>query len=171
MEVNNPVYAYYQPGYVHPMFYPYVYDPIKDNNGNLTMVNRWKVQGSPSFVNPELVRKGWGMAFANKFEDDPCPPGFIKGEGGYCFPRKPDNEPVFYTDKAFIPKRQFWDSYTESAYGKNGDPKIRRVSESFDMRSINPLNGRYDVSYLPVVQNKRHETQYGLNPTKDSYLG
>ena len=67
-------------------------------------------------VNPDIVRINWGLSFARKHGGDPCPPGFISGDGGFCFPLQPENEQVFYTKKAFIPKNQYFKSYTTSPY-------------------------------------------------------
>jgi len=173
MESNIPVWSYYQPGFVHPEFVPYLRYPVKDDQGNTIYINTWEDQGyANGLVNPYIVRKNWGMAFARKHEDDPCPPGFIPGEGGYCFPYQPENEAIFYTKKAFIPKRQYWKSYVDDSRAP------QRVSESFDMRSVHPMTGEYvvyyegcnDRPYGGMNKTPATNTRYGRNPTKDSYL-
>jgi hypothetical protein len=183
MQVNESVWNAYQPGYVYPEFVPYLnynvpFKPngsssksngsTKDSHGNdvcSVNINKWQHQGPETLVNPELVRKNWGMSFMMKHPKfSQCPPGWIKGEEGWCVAMQPENEAVFYTNKAFVPKIQYWDNYTN---GKRGDSK-RRISESTDMRSVNPLNGEYTVYYEPK-ETKRNQ-KYGLAPSKDSYL-
>lgn len=163
MQFNQSLWETYQPGYVHPDFVPYQRTPLRDEQGNVVMTNTWAQEGTAcQSVNPALIRKNWRTRFALKFAHDPCPVGFVKGDQGYCFPKPLDYEPIMYTDKAFIPKYQYWDSYVNQHAGP------RRVSESFDMRSVNPLTGKYSVYYLPVTTGV--ESQYGLCPTSDSYL-
>ena len=163
METNIPVWSYYQPGWVDPMFVPYLKYPVKDNWGNVVPTNTWEKMGyADGTVNPAVVRKNWGLGFARMFEDDPCPVGFVPAENGYCFPRQPDNEAVFYTEKAFLPKKQYWSSYVTNA------PK--RGSDNFDFRSVNPNTGNYTVYYESTPNERLGETKYGRNPTKNSYL-
>ena len=80
------------------------------------------------------------------FENDPCPPGWKKDTQnlGYCVAEPLRHEPVFYTEKAFIAKKQYFDGPSEQGVvPRNGG--YRRVSEQTDMRSVNPLNGHYTV--------------------------
>jgi len=163
MNFNQSLWAAYQPGYVHPDFVPYMRYPVQDDQGNVVMLNTWKQQGpSCQSVNPGLVRKNWGMRFALKFPNDPCPSGFVKGDDQYCYTRELDYEPVFYTKKAFVAKNQYLDGYTEP----NRAP--RRVSQPTDMRSVNPLTGKYEIFYQPCPSSV--DGKYGLAPTSDSYL-
>lgn len=202
MENNYSIWHQYQPGWVHPDFIPYMRFPMKDDQGNTIPINTWKEEGifpyGPSYgrgeypngmIHPALIRKNWGLIFAKRFPDDPCPPGFVPvdpepnssgldgygtvgGGSGYCYPFKPEHSGTFYTDKAFIAKRQYWDSYIEPDMTSQTP---NRVSESFDMRSVNPLSGNYTIYYTTsnggdIKNNSRTKTNYGRNPTSDSYL-
>lgn len=195
METNIPVWKYYEKGFVHPDFVPYLREnvPIKDRKfvaardlktdgvgrevgPRYTNVNTWQRLpsggSSPSFlVNDALVRKGWGMAFVRQHASDPCPVGFDSAPGGYCVERKKDHVPVFYTEDAFITKNQFWESY-----GSEGAP---RISQSTDFRSVNPFTGEYTVYFhsnpqagsSPALQTKKGNTRYQKMPSKDCFLG
>lgn len=144
MESNTSVWHYYQPGFVHEDFVPYLRDKIQDPSGNTVSISRWKRQGCvPGMVEPALVRINKGLTFQRMFDSDPCPNGFVKDENSYCVREPLRGEPVFYTDKAFIAKRQYWDGYGVA------NPGPRRVSEQTDLRSVNPLNGQYTVYYNP----------------------
>lgn len=178
MDANLSIWHYYQPNFVHPDFVPYLRHNLPDSSGHYVNINTWEKQGPPHIVQPELVRVNWGMKFVRRNSDIPCPPGFIpsntEGEEGYCYPRPKDYEPVFYTNKAFIAKNQYWDSYiqqpmiqAESITGKVPIDSQPYISESFDMRSINPLTGKYNAYFLP----SRNTGKYGMNPTPESYLG
>lgn len=163
MDYNESVWHYYQPGYVHPAFVPYMVSPVRDPWGNVVEVNTWNNQGyADGSVNPALVRRNWGMKFMKQFDTDPCPMGFAPAPGGYCTEVEIEHEPVFYTDKAFLTKNQYWNSYVEDG------TKPRRISSSFDLRSVNPLTGRYTVYYQPNLADTG--ITYGLSPTSDSYL-
>lgn len=180
MDLNLPVWSYYAPSFVDPLFVPYLKFERKDDKGNLVPINTWEKQGvSDGLVNPDIVRKNWGMTFMNKFSNDSCPPMFEKypiEDGGYCIPRKLGYRPLFYTEKAFIPRNQYYQSYTIPL------KQLPRVSESFDMRSVNPFTGHYSIYYdsVPGYYNKENNnysgsssnsaTQYGRLPTSDSYL-
>jgi hypothetical protein len=188
MQTNESVWQYYNPGYVHPDFQPYVRTkvPLKDetgrtatsfkpnyskdtdnNNGNdevcYVEMNPWKRQGcATGLTNPYLVRKGWNMSFQLKHASYPCPAGFEKTQDGWCYAIEPEYEPVFYTNKAFIPQNQFWDGYVDNS-------KYRKaISDTFDMRSINPSTGKYTVYYHSHEDPK--QTLYGKYETSDSYL-
>lgn len=184
MEHDQTIWQMYQPGYVDPMYVPYMRTYVKDPWGNKISTNPWQVQslnpdtpipvdqfrgqngyigGPTGIVDPALFRLNWGMSFMNMFQDDPCPQGYEKAEGGYCVKYNRDAEAVFYTDKAFVPKNQYFDSYVNTSLQE------RRVSEQTDLRSVNPLTGRYTVYYRPNVSDTR-ATRYGKMPIKDSYL-
>lgn len=199
MEYNETIWSTYQPGYVDPMYVPYMRTYIKDPWGNNVSTNTWQQQslqeptrcskpvvdnfrgrecidskgnkffksgysGSPTgIVDPALFRLNWGMSFMNMFADDPCPSGYEKAPGGYCVKSSRDAEPVFYTDKAFVAKNQYFDSYADT---RN---KERRTSQQTDLRSVNPLTGQYTVYFRPNVA-QLNTTRYGKVSTKDSYL-
>lgn len=196
MEGNFSAWDYYQPGWVHPEFQPYVRTKVRDRWGNTVSINNWEKQGCSELVNPALVRANWGMTFQKLFESDPCPNGFTRAAEGYCVQEPLKHQPVFYTDKAFIAKRQFWNGYGQ------GDDAPRRISEQTDMRSVNPLTGKYEVYFQPRVsrstniegernrvrysrpfsvypEKEKYDHSWGLaqqrgyqsNPTADSYLG
>lgn len=170
MDHNESIWDRYRPGYVDPLYVPYLRTTVKDPKGNYVNINTWeKIGYSNGMVSPDLVRINWNTSFARKHAYDPCPVGFRSGEGGYCFPMQPEHEPVFYTEKAFLPKRQFFGSYIDQN-------RTKRVSDSFDMRSVSPFTGKYTTFYEGTEDRsyagnskKRNGTIYGKNPTSDSY--
>ena len=188
METNQSVWKYYQPGYVNEEFVPYLRTIVTDPVGHRVSINTWEKQGCPQLISNDLVRKDWGLRFQRLFDTDPCPLGWVSGPDGYCFREPIKHERVFYTDKSFIAKRQFWDGYTTDApKARDGGP----VSQQTDLRSVNPYTGRYTV-YYPGVDTKARvryappikddldqydtswslpvQRSYGALPTKDSYL-
>lgn len=175
METDLNTWDYYQPGWVHPDFVPYMRKEITDAYGKKITVNSWQQQGSPLNVNPALVRKNWRLNFLRKSGYDPCPPGFHKAAGGYCEQDWIEEEhiPVFYTDKAFIAKRQFW---AKDQSLVRGQPMPPLSSSQTDLRSVNPITGKYTIYYDPVKRedrkktSKQQPTQYIRSATKDSYL-
>ena len=192
METNISGWKYYQPGYVHEEFVPYLRKIITDKSGNKISINTWKHQGNPELIDDALVRKNWGLRFQKQFTQDPCPLGWTDGPDGYCFRNsiaEPKNERIFYTDKAFIAKRQYWDGYAEEV--TNPGPLEPLVSQETDMRSVNPYTGLYTIYYPGVdsTANTRYakpirprdvqyddswslpqRRRYAALPTKDSYL-
>lgn len=169
MQYNNSLWHNYTDGYVGKLFVPYQRKPMMVDNGNGELhklyVNSWSENGCKDGLFDEtLVRKGWSLNFMRQHADFPCPVGWKAGLDGWCIKQEPENEPVFYTDKAFIPKNQYWNGYGHP----NVEPK--RISESFDMRSINPLNGNYYVFFQPKENYGPNKTVYQRNATADSYL-
>jgi len=128
-------------------------------------VNTWKRQGyADGLVHPELVRRGWGLDFQLMHPDkDPCPRGWIKGEDGWCFSEEPEFEGTFYTERAHVPRYQYWNGYAPRLV----NPKRREISE-FDMRSVHPMTGEYVIYHHPYYA--PHRGVYGHHPSKDSYL-
>ena len=193
MEDNTSVWDYYQQGFVHPGYVPYLHKIVTDKWGNKVKINEWERQGSPSMVAPELVRRNKGMTFQRMFETDPCPPGWTKvpGNTGYCVQKELKHEPVFYTDKAFIAKRQYWRGYTDGTQAEAESRSTRRISEQTDLRSVNPLTGQYTIYYKPVESaantrytppvpppgkfdqtwNLERDRKFQPLDVKDSYLG
>jgi hypothetical protein len=196
MEVNNSVWARYQPGYVSPEFVPYLREETIDAWGNKVEINNWKKQGSEFMVQPELVRVNKGLTFQRLFEEDPCPVGWTKDKNnmGYCVQAPLRHEPVFYTNKAFIAKNQYWQGPGDSspANGElNRNEGHRKISEQTDMRSVDPITGQYMVYYRPVMSaansrytnpttgaerydktwNLARQSGYATMATSDSYLG
>jgi hypothetical protein len=168
MDYNQTAWANYNEGYVDPLFVPYMRYNVMDNQGNYVNINKWEVGPEPDVVNPATIRKGWRLNFMNQFGEDACPYPYQKGQDGWCSMDDTRDVPAymgnFYTSNAYIPKRQFWSGYGDIS----GKP--RRVSESFDMRSVNPNTGRYTVYYLSK-QDVDMESRYAKLPTRDSYLG
>lgn len=170
MEYNLPVWGYYPSNdeyFVDPMYVPYVRDLVPDENGRCgeCEINPWKKQGyADGFVHPELVRKGWGLGFQLMHADkDPCPEGWTKGIDGWCVENKPEFQGTFYTEKAFVPKYQYWDSYAPKLI----NPRAKQINE-FDQRSVNPWTGNYVVYNNPRPASNRIE--YGSLSSKDSLL-
>jgi hypothetical protein len=162
MDVNTPVWGYYQSKFVDPLFVPYLRYPVRDNDGNIVKINTWSEGAGPGLVNPALIRKNWGQDFQLIYPEDPTPTGWVKGKDGWAVFVKPEYEPIFYTDKAYTNKRQFPEGYTDMSY------KPRRISDQFDMRSVNPITGKYTVYFEPKISDP--SSRYGKNPTRDSYL-
>lgn len=213
MEVNNnSVFAYYKPGHVHPEFLPYLRANRKDQWNNEVNLNLWQRQGSPAMVDDKLVRINRDVTFQKLFIDDACPVGW-KSVGkfadnkpsGYCERDTLPFQPIMYTNKSFIAKKQNFDGYTKpniqhkkviNARSDN-QPKLNMtfselkplpVSNSFNMRSVNPFTGKYTEYFQSKMHNKTRytnpnqvdglmsdwylptESGYGNCPTSDSYL-
>ena len=165
--INLPVWGYYpkDDGYfVDPLYVPYMKTLVKTDDG-ICEVNLTKKQGySDGLVNPALVRKGWGMGFQLLHPDDPCPEGWTKGEDGWCVENQPEfGDHGLYSEDAFVPKYQYWDSYAPRL--KN--PRYKEINQ-FDQRSVNPWTGNYVVYNHPHPSSNREK--YGHLPSKDSYL-
>lgn len=147
---NTSIWSRYQPGFIDPSYVPYVKKEVTDKFGNQIKINTWKKQGCDSLVEPALVRVNKGLTFQRMFDSDPCPSGFVKSkeEPSYCVRVTPKHEQIFYTDKAFIPKRQYWDGYSDSEAIRNSEPMYPRApSTNFDMRTVHPLTGDYTIYY------------------------
>lgn len=195
MLTNEGVWDYYQPGFIHSEFVPYLEYKDTDAWGNKIKINRWEKQGPATTVQPELVRINKGMKFQKLHEEDPCPNGFQKDKNniGYCEIAPLKYEPVFYTNKAFIAKRQFWQGpgdYTPAHGELDRNEGFRKISEQTDMRSVDPLTGRYTVYYQPVMSASKNryanpvpgpekydkswalprQSGYAKMATRDSYL-
>jgi hypothetical protein len=184
---HGAVWTYYQPGYVPAEYVPYQRKLTKDRWGNVVSINTWEKQGCPGAVQPELVRVNKGLTFQKMYTDDPCPDGFRSVQDGYCVrDADPDETRVFYTDKAFIPQKQFWNGYGVRPVGP------RRISQPTDLRSVDPFTGEYKIYYSPSAWSdqrryarpikstkNQYDDSWGLashggyqiSPTKDSYLG
>ena len=188
---NGSVWKHYQPGFIDDLYVPYLRETTTDAWGNKVEINNWKEPMPPTMVQPELVRINRGLSFMKLFSTDPCPVGWVsdKQNLGYCVTEPLRHESVFYTDKAFIPQKQYFDGPAENGVvQRNGG--YRRISEQTDMRSVNPLNGQYTVYYQPVQSsapiryvnptpsddmfdgswNKARQGRYASMPSKDSLL-
>ena len=159
MNTNLSVWHYYQNGFIHPDYAPYIRDRIQDENGNIIEINRTKRQGSRDTVEPYLVRRDKGMKFMRIFNDDPCPVGWKKAPDSMCVADKRNQEPVFFTEKAFIAKNQYWNGYATD--------EQRNVSEPTDLRSVNPLTGLYTVYYAPHKSNDRRRYVNPVRPDRN----
>ena len=167
MQVNLPVWGYYPKDdkyFIDPLYVPYQSVPVKTECG-VCPFNPWKKQGDPLAVNPGLVRRGWGLDFVKMHpaKDRQCPEGWTPGEDGWCLASKPEYEGTLYTDKAFTPMYQYWDSYAP----RLKDPNVRQLN-SFDQRSVNPFTGNYVMYHNSKPNGLR--SKYGHLPSKDSYL-
>jgi hypothetical protein len=165
---NQTAWDYYpkdDSSYIDPMYIPYQDSYVETKNG-VCPVKTWKTQGySDGFVNQSLVREGWGMDFMLMHPDkDNCPAGWDKGENGWCSKSEPEfGNNGLYSENAFIPKYQYWDSYAPII--KN--PKKRQINE-FDMRSVNPFTGNYVMYH--TSKNNPNRSRYGSLPSRDSFL-
>lgn len=147
MQVNNSVWDVYKPGYIDPLYEPYqkhsVYAyPELGQSCNIKL-NSWARQGPPEMVYPELVRNGWGKSFQRMFSYDPCPGGWVKGPDNWCIEEKQEFTPIFYTDKAFIPKNQYWNSYAPQLRSKG---RKWRSNYGYEDR----LAGGYGAAQAPL---------------------
>lgn len=195
METNISVWSRYQPNFIDPAYAPYLRKKVIDRWGNEVLINTWEKQGCKALVEPALVRVNKGLTFQRMFDNDPCPSGFTKSktEPSYCVRVTPKHEQVFFTDKAFIPKKQYWAGYSDAEGTRNStDPNIWAPSNSFDLRTVHPLTGEYTIYYesnkaaapvrygRPVMNTrKQYDPSWYLKRTgsyatvdaTDSYLG
>jgi len=167
MQYNGDVWSQYPKDdkyFIDPLYVPYQNTPVMTEYG-VCPFNGWKQSCGDSTVNPALVRRGWGLNFTKMHPDkDPqCPQGWSPGADGWCIINKPEFEGIFYTDKAFVPEYQYWDSYAPRIMDPN-----RRQLNSFDQRSINPFTGNYVMYHNSKPNGLRQK--YGHLPAKDSYL-
>ena len=167
MDANLPISSYYPKDnspFIDPMYVPYQNQSIQTECG-VCEVNTWKKQGYRSgFVNPALVRKGWGMDFQLLHPRDLCPSGWSKGVDGWCAANEPEfGDHGLYSKDAFVPTYQYFDSYAPQL--KN--PRYRDMNE-FDPKSVNPFTGDYVVYHNPQYNSSR--LKYGSLPSKDGYL-
>ena len=173
----------YAEGYVDPLYTPYTGDCLRPSP---------EVGGrNSSTVN--------NLDFMRLHADDPCPPGFEQkpapgrdprsGRRGnsagvcpdhnpnllYCQKKTLTHEPVFYTDKAFVAKKQYPRGYADC------QTSDRYVSQPTDMRSVVPHGipcnpdqraprdaGQFRVSHFPVDSSTgtRYERPYvGATPS------
>ena len=167
MEANLPVWSYYPKDdeyFIDPLYAPYM-RTLANTEGGVCEINTWKKQGyEDGFVNPALVRRGWGLNFQLLHPSDSCPSGYTKGEDGWCA----ENEPEFgdnglYTKDAFVAKYQYWNGYAP----RLSNPRYKQINE-FDMRSVHPETGNYVVYFNPMPSSSR--ITYGHLPAKDSLL-
>lgn len=197
MLTNTSVWARYQPGFVDPAYVPYLRTIETDKWGNEVSINKWQQQGCSGLVEPALVRVNKGLTFQRMFDSDPCPSGFVKSkeDSTYCVRVTPKHEPVFFTEKAFIPKKQYWGGYADMQGIKDSGSKdlvSKEPSSNFDLRTVNPFNGKYTIYYesnkssspnrysKPVIATKQQYDKswylkrtgnYAISHTNDSYLG
>ncbi len=168
MDAELPVWNYYprdDQSFMDPLYVPYIRTLVK-TPGGLCGVNTWAKQGyADGFVHPELVRKGWGLGFQRMHPDKDlsCPEGWTSGKDGWCAENEPEFQGTFYTDKAFVPKYQYWDSYAPKLI----NPRAKQISE-FDMKSVNPFTGNYVIYFNPEPSSMT--MKYGSLASKDSLL-
>jgi hypothetical protein len=168
MEINLPVWDHYPKDdsyFVDPLYVPYMKELVPGECG-VCEVNPWKKQGYPNgFVNPALVRKGWGQSFQLMHPDkDPCPEGWTKGEDGWCAPNQPEfGDHGLYTKDAFVAKYQYWNSYAP----RLANPRYKEINQ-FDMKSVSPWSGDYVIYHHPHPSSNR--ARYGYLPSKDSLI-
>lgn len=162
---NTSIWSRYQPGFLDPSYVPYAKKEVTDRSGNQIKINTWKKQGCEGMVEPALVRVNKGLTFQRMFDSDPCPSGFTKSkdEPSYCVRVTPKHEQVFYGEKSFIPKRQYWNGYTDSEAIRNSSSG-RAPSSNFDMRTVDPFTGNYTIYY--ESNPSQAQTRYGRPKTE-----
>jgi hypothetical protein len=203
MLTNTSVWTRYQPGYIDELVAPFQRKKVIDRWGNEVSINTWEKlppvpsPECPGLIEPALLRVNKGLTFQRMFETDPCPSGFVKSkeEPSYCVRVTPKHEQVFYSDKAFIPKRQYWKGYSDGNATRNsssGPEAQRSPSSPFDMRTVDPFTGNYTIYYesnksasqtrygKPITSTRKQydrswyldrTAQYATLDTTDSYLG
>lgn len=168
MDLNLPVWGYYPEDdryFIDPLYAPYMRS-LEEVDGQTCEVNNWALQGySDGFVNPALVRQGWGNSFQLMHPSvDACPSGWVKGEDGWCVREVPEfGNNGLYSKDAFVAKYQYWNGYAP----RLASPRYRE-DNSFDQRSVNPWSGNfvtYQHSHLP-----KSRSIYGHAPSKDSLI-
>ena len=185
----------YAEGYVDPLYTPYTGDCLRPSP---------EAGGRNSSTHNNLD-------FMRLHADDPCPPGFEqkpapgrdprsgrRGESRdaacpdhnpnllFCRKKTLTHEPVFYTDKAFVAKKQYPRGYADCVTSD------RYVSQPTDMRSVVPHGvpcsndqraprdaGQFRVSHFPVDSSAgtRYERPYvgappsgcSSHPGQDNY--
>ncbi len=167
MEYNGDIWSQYPKDdkyYIDPLYVPYQKTPIKTECG-VCPYNGWKKPGNPLATNPALERRGWGMDFVKMHpdKDHQCPYGWTPAEDGWCVSAEPEYEGTLYSDKAFVARWQYWDSYAP----RLKDPS-KRQTNSFDQRSVNPFTGNYVIYHNSKPNALRGK--YGHLPARDSYL-
>ena len=158
---NLPVWGYYHPQdeyFVDPLYTPYdnsLYPSCEVNPAK-------KLPGySTGFVNPQLVRRGKGLGFQLAHPTDPCPHGWKKNDG-WCVPTEPEfGDNGLYSDRAFVPKFQYWNGYAPR------NTEIPRINE-FDTRSVSPYTGR--MVSQPRSSHSPLRQKYGQLRSSDSFL-
>lgn len=171
MDVNLSTWDYYQKDFIDPLYAPYQKKWVKTRDigpdgveyEQDCPVHAWTEKEGyfNGLVNPAGVRKNWGKMFQLKHSTFSCPFGYVKGEDNYCFEAEPEFEPVFYTPKAFLPRRRYWNTYAPPNEG------FRKTTDSFDFRSVNPNTGRYSKTKSSPNSSFNY---YGSQPTPSSYL-
>jgi len=210
MNINLPVWDYYKPDFIDPMYVPYqkvqqrIYSPNRDcpftpettfdgmnaydDRGEIVPkdnpqvfqtcdINPFKMQNGMGCSTTEcLVRKGWGYSFQRKHSWYPCPMGFTPGEDRWCYTVDPEFEPVLYTDKAFLPKNQYWNSPSDINYRQSNLKETAFQRNSFDFRSTNPYTGNFQQSFKSKCVggncgSSSGSTTYQRMPLPDSLIG
>ena len=183
MEVNLPVWKYYEDGFVDPMYVPYQksWTQIRNNCGDCVdwPTNTWqKFPIGGGLASAGQTRRGRGLTFQLEHPDDPCPMGWKRADcgevdTGYCVKEELEFEPVFYTEKAFIPKNQYWNGYDSCSKGYNSEklncPKkgCGIDGDALSMRSISPYTGKW----MPYKGKPNKTTsKYATAGTPSSYL-
>lgn len=151
--------------FLDPMYVPYQNVLVRAPDGQMCPMNGFKLaqQGNNLMVNQNLVRQGWGMDFQLLHPDTACPAGWQKGMDGWCYQTQENfGKNGLYSDKAFVPKYQYFDSY-----GVNPLRIKPRINE-FDNHSVNPFTGDFVVYHTPKPG--KLANRYQVLPSKDSFL-
>ncbi len=171
MEVNLPIWKYYEPGFVDPLFAPYQF---KLRPGQMqgtgrrvgVPVNPYKRRADPMYSSPALERKGWGLSFQRQYDYDPCPAGWARADNGWCYPTHPEQgEGIFYSADAFLARPQHWTGYTKARRVDDRRPPLN----NFDNRSVSLHTGRHVTTHPSFPD--QGMLQYNLAPARDSYVG
>lgn len=129
------------------MFIPYMKTPMCDGRGCPDEVNTWKKLGRYPDINQGTIRKGLGLSFQRMFAADPCPVGWTPGSGeNWCHQAQPEFIPLFYTDKAFLPKNQYWEGNFQQDCAK------RYRNKNFDNHTVSPFTGLRSQGYIPFQE-------------------
>ena len=185
MDINLPFSSYYPNDgskFIDPLFVPYQRtdvpfrekEPFTGNEADDSTcslsVNTWKHTANWNMVSPAHLRRGWDQTFLNINPQDPCPGGFQKGVDGLCYRvREEARDSSFYTKTQFAVANQYPDGYTIDTRRPYEYPIHNDDRPAFQGYSVNPATG-LRVRYHELKPNS-HRQQYGLLPTRYSYLG
>lgn len=189
--VNNSVWCSYQPDYVSPLYYPYlnrsnngIVLPTQiptDRYGHATVTtppkncNMQQIGDQGIWVNPDLVRQGWGQTFQKKHAFYPCPTGWssVDEEKGFCVRNNPEFVDTFYTDKMYD-RFQLGQNALERAL-----PPFTSVQyfHNPEQKGVNPRDTKYwrdpNTNFRRVTgvyTRPKNNQEYATLKQRDSYL-
>jgi hypothetical protein len=129
----------YKPGYIHPEFKPYV--DRQNNGGKSEFLDDVDGSASGGNVDPTQIRKNKSYDFK--------PLGLTRG-GGFCpanFTKVLDDKNSFGYERKRNTYKCVYDRTKEVDRTKEARVEKPTPTSSFDMRSVNPYTGNYDIYF------------------------